>query len=176
MQATHVAAIEAFGPDAYDERQVRAWATRDGDPDLALDDPDEAVVVAEPAADEEPASPDGIDFDGEDPGVAGFGHVALDGVRSAPDERVAALSDRETAEVIAVYVHPAYARSGLGTRVLRWNEARARERDCEAVGLLASRNAVPFYERRGYEALATVRVENTGGVEMPTTWLERDLD
>ncbi len=169
LQATHVAAIEAFGPDAYDERQVRAWATKEGDPDLALDDPDEQVVVAEP----EPGDrrPDEEDA----PDVAGFGHVALDGVRSAPEDRAAALADRETAEVIAVYVHPAYASSGLGTRLLSWNEARARERDCEVVGLLASQNAVGFYERRGYEALATVTIENTGGVEMPTTWMERAL-
>jgi len=30
-----------------------------------------------------------------------------------------------------VYVHPAYARSGLGTRLLDWAEVRARERDRE---------------------------------------------
>ncbi len=194
MQATHVAAIEAFGPAGYDDRQVRAWATKDGDPDLALDTEDERVVVAEPDPDETPPNPGGVvdreggddagdaetaaaadaDYD-PDPDLAGFGHVALDGVRSAPEERRAALADRATAEVIAVYVHPAYARSGLGARLLGWHEARARERDCAVVGLLASRNAVPFYERHGYEALATVTIENTGGVEMPTTWMEREL-
>jgi putative acetyltransferase len=170
LQATHVAAIEAFGPDAYDERQVRAWASKDGDPDLALSTEDEQVVVAEPEPDDE-VGPD----DADRPAVAGFGHVALDGVRSAPDDRAAALADRDTAEVIAVYVHPAYARTGLGTRLLDWNEARARERDCEVVGLLASENAVGFYERRGYEALRKVTIENTGGVEMATTWMEREL-
>lgn len=170
LQATLVAAIEAFGPAAYDERQVRAWASKEGAPDLALDDPDERVVVAEPSEDERPPRED------QGPDVAGFGHVALDGVRSAPKARSTALDDRQTAEVIAVYVHPAYARSGLGTRLLRWNEAQARERDCEVVGLLASQNAVGFYERRGYDALATVTIENTGGVEMPTTWMERELE
>lgn len=185
----HVAAIEAFGPAGYDERQVRAWATKEGDPDLALDTDDERVVVAEPDPDETPPNPEGVvgagddaeteaaadaDYD-PDPAVAGFGHVALDGVRSAPEDRAAALADRETAEVIAVYVHPAYARSRLGARLLDWHEARARERDCEVVGLLASRNAVPFYERHGYDALATVTIENTGGVAMETTWMERDL-
>ena len=193
MQATHVAAIEAFGPAGYDDRQVRAWATTEGDPDLALDDPDERVVVAGPEPGEEPPNAEGVapsdadpstDAETEaadagydpDPDLAGFGHVALDGVRSAPERRAAALADRETAEVIAVYVHPAYARSGLGTRLLRWHEARARERSCEVVGLLASQNAVGFYERRGYESLAEVTIENTGRVEMPTTWMERDLD
>lgn len=168
LQATHVAAVEAFGPDAYDQRQVRAWASRDGDPDLGLDDDDEAVVVAEPEPDDERSADDR-------PAVAGFGHVALDGVRSAPEDRAAALAGRATAEVIAVYVHPAYARSGLGTRLLAWAEDRARERDCEVVGLLASENAVGFYERRGYEALREVTIENTGGVEMATTWMEREL-
>lgn len=173
VQATHVAAIRAFGPDAYDERQVRAWATKEGDPDLPLDDPDEAVVVAEPEGGERPPR---NPAEWGDPDLAGFGHVALDGVHSAPESRAAALADRETAEVVAVYVHPAYARSGLGTRLLRWNEARARDRDCEVVGLLASQNAVPFYERRGYDPLSTVTIENTGGVEMATTWMERELD
>jgi len=170
LQATHVAAIEAFGPDAYDERQVRAWATKEGDPPLALDTDDEQVVVAEPEPGDESES--GVDG----PAVAGFGHVALDGVRSAPEDRAAALSDRPTAEVIAVYVHPDHARSGLGSRLLGWAEAQARERDREVVGLLASQNTVGFYERRGHESLATVTIENTGGVEMPTTWMERELE
>jgi putative acetyltransferase len=170
LQATHVAAVEAFGPDAYDERQVRAWATREGDPDLALESDDEQVVVAEP----EPGDEAGPDDDADAPAVAGFGHVALDGA-SPPEDRAAALADRATAEVIAVYVHPTYARSGLGSRLLGWAEARARERDREVVGLLASNNAVGFYERHGYDALVEVTIENTGGVEMATTWMEREL-
>jgi len=169
LQATHVAAVEAFGPDAYDQRQVRAWAAREGDPDLALDTDDEQVVVADPEPGDE-VGPDGADA----PAVAGFGHVALDEA-SPPEDRAAALADRATAEVIAVYVHPAYARSGLGSRLLGWAEARARERDRGVVGLLASNNAVGFYERHGYDPLVEVTIENTGGVEMPTTWMEREL-
>ncbi|WP_254545608.1 GNAT family N-acetyltransferase [Halomarina pelagica] len=54
----HVASIRAFGPAAYDERQVEAWATTDGPPDYPIGEPGQYLVVAE--------------REGE---LAGFGHL-----------------------------------------------------------------------------------------------------
>lgn len=42
----HQASIRAFGPEAYDPQQVRAWAVKD-EPDYRIDDDDHRVVVAE---------------------------------------------------------------------------------------------------------------------------------
>ncbi|MFN3648860.1 MAG: GNAT family N-acetyltransferase [Armatimonadota bacterium] len=56
----------------------------------------------------------------------------------------------ETREVEAVYVQPAWTRRGIGTRLLRTLEERARTAGLERLHLDASLNAVPFYEQSGY--------------------------
>jgi len=47
MLDLHVASIRAFGPDAYDDGQVDAWAYTEGGPSYPIDDPGHVVVVAE---------------------------------------------------------------------------------------------------------------------------------
>ena len=47
MLDLHVASIEAFGPDAYDQSQVDAWAYKEGGPSYPIDTPEHVVVVAE---------------------------------------------------------------------------------------------------------------------------------
>lgn len=54
-----VASIRAFGPDAYDEREVEAWAYTDEVPTYPVDHSDHAVLVAE-----------------DDGTLAGYGDVA----------------------------------------------------------------------------------------------------
>jgi len=62
VRSLHVAAIEAFGPEAYDDEQVAAWATSEDDDSLErLDDPQVYWVVAERAGD-----------------LAGFGRLDVD--------------------------------------------------------------------------------------------------
>lgn len=57
--ALHVASIRAFGPEAYDETQVAAWADKDGGPDrYPIGDDGHYLVVAE-----------------RDGSVAGYGHL-----------------------------------------------------------------------------------------------------
>jgi len=124
IRECHVAAIRARGPDAYDERQVAAWAAK-GDP--AEDYPVEAdghyYVVAE------------LPTDGEaERDVVGFGHLV-------PTE----------SEIRAVYVHPDADGRGVGTAILDALEARARDLRLDDLSLSASLNAVGFYERAGYE-------------------------
>lgn len=78
-------------------------------------------------------------------------------------------------EITAVYVHPDHARAGIGTAILDQLEGAAVERGLDELGLLASKNAVGFYEQAGYERVAT-RVHETGGEELPCVWMERSLD
>ncbi len=140
-----VASIRAFGPAAYDERQVTAWAHVD-DPVYPVDDPGQLLLVAEVDG-EDGEAVDGDDGDESDgaPVFAGVGHVA-------PAEE----------EVYAVYVHPDHAREGVGTALLEELEAAARDRGCDRLGLTASRNAVPFYEAAGYERTGSVEHDPTG--------------
>jgi putative acetyltransferase len=150
----HVASIRAFGPDVYDDEQVAAWAERDG-PEYPIDEAGQRVVVAErtPGGDRtttgEPA--------GENE-LAGFSHLAV------PES-----------EVQAVYVHPEHARQGVGWTILDRLEALAREAGLDELELLASRNAVGFYERAGYESVERVVHETTGGVELGCIEMRRHL-
>ncbi|MFP8891452.1 GNAT family N-acetyltransferase [Natrialbaceae archaeon A-CW2] len=90
--------------------------------------------------------------------VVGFGHLAL-----------------EAAEIRAVYVHPDHSRDGVGTRLLDHLEATALDAGLEDLSLLASKNAVGFYERRGWTPTEWVDHESTGGVILECLWMEKSL-
>jgi putative acetyltransferase len=153
----HVASIRAFGPQAYDDEQVAAWAAKDGGPErYPLDDPAHHLVVAEPGADNR-------DGDGQ---LAGYGHL------------VPETDDDGEGEVRAVYVHPEHAGSGVGTALLSHLEGYALGCGLDRLHLTASRNAVGFYRRRGYRVVrkATIDREHEGReVPFPVTVMERVL-
>ncbi|WP_440771053.1 GNAT family N-acetyltransferase [Natronorubrum sp. DTA28] len=138
---THAASIRELGPAAYDDRQVRAWLSNVPPERYPLEDPDHHVVVAELE-----------DEDGDE--IAGFGVLDCD-----PDGR-----DDSTGEVGAVYVHPDHAREGVGCEILEDLESAARDAGLEALVLTASRNAIEFYRRQGYEGVETVALEMEPGV------------
>jgi len=84
--------------------------------------------------------------------------------------------DREAGEVVAVYVHPDHARGGVGSAVLDRLETAAREAGHDEATLVASRNAVGFYERRGYERVVVETHETTGDVALECVRMRTDLD
>jgi putative acetyltransferase len=145
VNSVHLDSVAGLGPAAYDEAQVAAWAQGADPSDYQLDDEDNHFVVAE--------------ADGE---VRGFGELAFD-----PGEYLEPPVD---VEVKAVYVHPAVVRQGVGSALLAELERAARENGDEAVGLRASKNAVPLYEARGYDRVAE-RDHEFGG-EVPGTVVE----
>ena len=131
VRRVHADSIEGLGPEAYSQEQVEAWALgcESADYDAAIRQTD-AFLVAE--------------RDGE---VVGFGSLDLEpseqDYESSPD-----------AEITGVYVHPSVVREGVGTALYGELEERARVADVDTLGLLASRNAVSFYEAMGYERVA----------------------
>lgn len=146
----HRAAIEELGPEGYDDEEVAAWAAGRSADDYEFDDPDRYFVVAE--------------VDGE---IRGFGILTL----TAREH----LTVDVDAEVTGVYVHPDVARRGVGTALLEHLERRARERGATSLGLWASLNAVPFYERRGYERVAEHGHEFAEGVNGRVIEMRTDL-
>mgnify|MGYP000144314639 FL=1 len=142
VRETLAGAIEAFGPDAYDEREVAAWLPDDADPVLdGLDEAAQVVVVAE-----------------REGAVAGVGRL-----------------DANDGEVIAVYVHPDHARRGVGSTLLAHLEGHARAADLSELTLVASLNAVDFYERTGYERVGAVSHETSDGVELDCVEMRKEL-
>lgn len=162
LRETHVAAIEAFGPEAYDERTVAARAERDDESLEGLHEPDTYWVVAE-----RDRAGTGSHSDGERddrPSLPGFGHLDL------------GLDADDRGEIAAVYVHPAHARSGVGSAVLAHLEGYARGRGVRELTLTASRNAVGFYERAGYRPAGEVTLDIGGGeVEIDCVEMEKRL-
>lgn len=76
------------------------------------------------------------------------------------DERIVGFAglDLDRGVVETLYVRPDAAGRGVGTALLDRVERVARDRGHEALLTGASRNAVGFYERRGYAAEGTVEV------------------
>jgi putative acetyltransferase len=74
--------------------------------------------------------------------------------------------DGETARITSVFVHPLFARLGFGGRLLGEVEGRAVRSGFDQLGTSATINAVPFFERHGYQ-------EASRGVKAfgPDCWL-----
>lgn len=86
--------------------------------------------------------------------VAGFGHLSL-----------------AARAVHAVYVHPDHSGAGVGSALLAELEGMARGRGMAELSLQSSLNAVPFYERAGYERVG--EAESPGG--LPVVEMHKDL-
>ena len=94
----------------------------------------------------------------EDGNLAGFGRVELD-----------------TGVLSAVYVHPDYARDGVGSSLLSHLESEARTAGLDSLTLHASLNATDFYEVNGYHRVETVKHEVIGGVKLVCVEMVREL-
>ncbi|WP_126662456.1 GNAT family N-acetyltransferase [Haloterrigena salifodinae] len=150
IAAVHEASICVLGSDGYDDEQVQAWLSNVHPERYPLEQDGFRVVVADHEAD----------------GVVGFGLL---------DCEPAGRDDPSTGEIGAVYVHPDYARQGIGRAILETLESAARDAGLEALVLTASRNAVGFYERQGYAGVETVRLEMEDGVALACLEMRRQL-
>jgi N-acetylglutamate synthase-like GNAT family acetyltransferase len=83
--------------------------------------------------------------------------------------------DREAGEVEAVYVAPDAAGRGVGMKLLRTVEARARELGIKSLSVDASLNAVGFYERAGFVLRATGAHRLWNGVDLPCAHMSKEL-
>jgi putative acetyltransferase len=147
----HLASIKGLGGERYTEAQVEAWA-HDRDPtDYPIGEEDTAVFVAEQGG-----------------AIVGFGWLT----RQADADFEAEVDGK----IGAVYVHPGFARRGIGTTIYQALETRARERGLDSLGLWASLNAVPFYEAQGYSKVRELTYEFDGEVEGPTLEMHKSLD
>jgi GNAT superfamily N-acetyltransferase len=81
----------------------------------------------------------------------------------------------DAAKIRAFFVHPEWARRGLGTRLLEACERAAWDagfRCCEMGSTLAG---VPLYERHGYRRVAEIMVDLPGGEPLPVVRMEKAL-
>jgi len=81
--------------------------------------------------------------------------------------------DGQVARVSSVFVDPMFMRLGIGGQLLTEVEARAFQSGFNQLGISATINAVPFFERAGYQ-IASRGVKTLGpGCALPVAFLRK---
>lgn len=82
--------------------------------------------------------------------------------------------DRQTGQVEYLYVDPTVARQGIGTLLYRELERMAARHGLASLWLVASLNALPFYEHLGFRTEQTL-MRRLDGVDIPCLRMSRPL-
>jgi GNAT superfamily N-acetyltransferase len=83
---------------------------------------------------------------------------------------------REPAKVRAFFVHPDFARRGVGSRILEACLAAARAAGFRRVELAATLPGVPFYAARGFVERERLSAPTADGRGLPIVRMEREID
>jgi N-acetylglutamate synthase-like GNAT family acetyltransferase len=115
----------------------------------------------------------------EDGSVVGCGgwsfrHTPFGGDDSARDD--AELDPAtEAARIRAFFVHPDWARQGIGSLIMRRCEAEAEARGFRRLELTATLAGEPLYARHGFEAVRRFDFELPGGERLPLVLMEKAI-
>ncbi len=81
----------------------------------------------------------------------------------------------EAARIRAFFVHPEYARRGIGARLIDACERAARAEGFRRMELMATLTGIPLYERRGFVARERVELVLPDGISFPLVRMDRPL-
>jgi GNAT superfamily N-acetyltransferase len=81
----------------------------------------------------------------------------------------------DAAKIRAFFVHPAWSRRRLGTRLLHACEHAAWDAGFRRCEMGATLSGVPLYERHGYRRTADILVDLPGGERLPVVRMEKVL-
>jgi len=81
--------------------------------------------------------------------------------------------DRQSGEVIAVFVEPAQSGRGVGKRLMEGLEAIAAEEHFTRLYLYASLNAADFYRAMGFVAIRDEAYQHPSGITLRSLYMER---
>jgi GNAT superfamily N-acetyltransferase len=82
----------------------------------------------------------------------------------------------DAARIRAFFVHPAFARRGLGSQLMRACMAAARAAGFRRLALVATLPGVPLYETFGFTALERFDAPLADGTTLPVVAMEREVD
>jgi len=83
---------------------------------------------------------------------------------------------RDPARVRAFFVHPAWARRGIGRSILAACERDIRAAGFHTVDLVATLAGEPLYAAFGWAAVRRYEIELSGGLTLPAVLMTRTLD
>lgn len=81
----------------------------------------------------------------------------------------------EPAKIRAFFVHPEWARRGLGTMILDACESAARVAGFTLLEMGATLTGVPFYRARGYKELESIQVPLKDGLSLPIIRMAKSI-
>jgi len=81
----------------------------------------------------------------------------------------------EAARIRAFFVHPDWARRGLGRLILEECSRAARSSGFRRLELMATLTGIAFYEREGFRILDRTDLDLPGGFRFPLARMTRDL-
>ena len=79
------------------------------------------------------------------------------------------------AKIRAFFVHPNYARQGIGCRLMQISELAARRAGFKRLELLATLTGEPLYRQCGFTPVETVDVMLPNGISLPAVKMEKRL-
>jgi len=82
---------------------------------------------------------------------------------------------RDPARIRAFFVHPNWARQGIGAMILDACERAAAAAGFTRLEMGATLTGVPFYRAKGYEALEDLAVEMPGGQSLAIVRMAKSL-
>jgi GNAT superfamily N-acetyltransferase len=82
---------------------------------------------------------------------------------------------RDAARIRAMYTEPAYARQGVGRRLLALCERAAYEQGFRSAELMATLAGEPLYRSCGYHPAETILSDPIDGVQVPLRRMTKDL-
>jgi len=138
---------------------------------------DGTYFVAETAASVGAAGP-AVQNSPTDPTIVGCGGWSKRKTLYGGDQwtgREAALLDprHEAAKIRAFFVHPGWARRGIGSMILEACESAALAAGFTRFEMGATLTGVPFYRARGYAALENLEVPLGDGEALPIVRMEK---
>jgi GNAT superfamily N-acetyltransferase len=82
---------------------------------------------------------------------------------------------RDAAKIRAFFIHPEWARRGIGSLILDACEAAAREAGFTRLEMGATLSGVPFYRAKGYTALESVEAPLAEGESLPIVRMVKEI-
>jgi GNAT superfamily N-acetyltransferase len=82
---------------------------------------------------------------------------------------------RDAAKIRAFFIHPDWARRGIGGKILERCEGAARKAGFRTLEMGATLTGIPFYRAKGYLALEKVEVPLGEGLTLPIIRMSKNL-
>ncbi len=97
-----------------------------------------------------------------------------DQMKAAEDDLLDPTTD--AARIRAFFVHPNWARQGIGRRIIQMCEAAAFQAGFRRMELAATLSGEPLYTARGYTVTERAETQTLDGVRIPLIYMAKTLD